>query len=219
VAGDLMSDLTFEITDAHAEPYAAVPTMAFRMRITEADARPIHSVVLRTQIQIEAQRRHYAHAEERRLLELFDTPARWGETLKPMLWTHVTTIVPAFEGVVEIDIPVACTYDFEVTGAKYLHALDDGEIPLLFLFSGTVFARTGNGFAVDQVPWDRESTYRLPVRVWRELMNAYFPGGAWLRLRRDSFDALHRFKADRALPTWDAAIDALLEGAVTKEPA
>lgn len=213
-----MSDLTFEIIDARAEPYAAVPTMAFRMRIVEADARPIHSIVLRTQIQIEAQRRHYAPAEERRLLELFDTPARWGQTLKPMLWTHVTTIVPAFEGVVEIDIPVTCTYDFEVTGAKYLHALDDGEIPLLFLFSGTVFARTGSGFSVDQVPWDRESNYRLPVRVWRELMDAYFPGGAWLRLRRDSFDALHRFKADRALPTWDAAVDALLDAAATREP-
>jgi len=213
-----MSELSFEIVGARAERYAAVPTMIFRLRISEADARPIQSIVLRAQIQIEAQRRHYGPAEESRLLELFDVPARWGQTLKPILWTLTTATVPAFEGVTEIDLPVTCTYDFEVTGAKYLHALDDGEIPLLFLFSGTVFARTGTGFAVDQVPWDREATYRLPVSVWRQMMDHYFPGGAWLRLSRESFDALHRFKADRALPTWDAAVAQLIEGAGMKEP-
>ncbi len=219
MAAERVSDLTFEVVDVRSERYAAVPTMVFRLRITEADARPIQSIVLRAQIQIEAQRRHYAPAEEGRLLELFDVPARWGQTLKPLLWTHATATVPTFEGVVEIDLPVTCTYDFEVTGAKYLHALDDGDIPLLFLFSGSVFARTGTGFAVDQVPWDRESTYRLPVRVWREMMDHYFPGGAWLRLGRGSFDALHRFKADRALPSWDAAVEALLESAALREPA
>ncbi len=214
-----MSDLTFEIIDAHPEPYAAVPTMIFRLRITESDARPIHNVVLRAQIQIEAQRRHYDKAEEVRLFELFDLPVRWGETLKPLLWTHATTVIPAFEGQVEVDVPVPCTYDFEVSGAKYLHALDGGEIPLLFLFSGSVFARTGSGFAVDQVPWDREATYRLPVSTWRAMMDHYFPGSAWLRLRRENFDALQRFKSARALTNWDATVEALLEAATEREPA
>lgn len=214
-----MSDLTFEIIGARAESYAAVPTLAFRLRIVEADARPIHSIVLRAQIQIESQKRRYSHSEEDRLLDLFGEPARWGDTLKPMLWTHATTIVPAFEGQVELDLPVTCTYDFEVAGAKYLHALDDGEIPLLFLFSGSVFARSGSGFTVDQIPWDRESAFRLPVPTWREMMDHYFPGSAWLRLRRDSFDALQRFKADEALHSWDAAIEALIERATAREPA
>lgn len=214
-----MSGLTLDITGARAERYAAVPTLMFRLRIAEPDARPIHTIALRAQVQIETQRRHYTSAEESRLLELFGEPARWGQTLKPMLWTHATMIVPAFEGTVEVDLPVTCTYDFEVAGAKYLHALDDGEIPLVFLFSGTVFARTGTGFAIDQLPWDLESAYRLPVGQWRAMMDHYFPGAAWLRLGRESFDALQRFKADRALPSWDATVEALLEAAAAKEPA
>ena len=38
---------------------------------------------------------------------------------------------PASPASTEVDLPVTCTYDFEVAAAKYLHALDDGEIPLV----------------------------------------------------------------------------------------
>ena len=36
-------------------------------------------------------------------------------------------------------MPVVCTYDFEVVSVKYFSALGDGDIPLTFLFSGTIF--------------------------------------------------------------------------------
>ena len=150
------------------------------------------------------------------MLELFGEPARWGDTLRTIVWTHVSVLVPGFSGRTEVDLPVPCTYDFEVAAAKYFHALEDGEVPLRFLFSGTVFAKGENGFNVHQVPWEKEAAYRLPVRVWRDLMDMYFPGSAWIRLRRDSFDALHQFKGQHALPTWDDAIDALLERAAEK---
>jgi hypothetical protein len=144
---------------------------------------------------------------------LFGEPSRWRETLKPLLWTNTSLVVPAFEGSAEIDLPVTCTYDFEVVAAKYLSALEDGEVPLLFLFSGTVFVKTGHGFQVEQIPWDREAAYRMPVRVWRELMDAYFPGSAWIRVRRETLTALQRFRAGNAASSWDDAIEALMNAA------
>jgi hypothetical protein len=215
-----VSDLRFEIRSARAEPYAAVPTLMLRLAIRDAGRASIHAVGLRIQIQIESQRRHYNVAEEDRLLELFGEPGRWGETLRTMLWTHVAVMVPAFDGEVEIDVPIACSYDFEVAASKYFHALDEGEIPLLLQFSGTVFARTENGFAVDQIGWNQEASFRLPVHVWREMMDLYFPDSGWIRLRRDTLDALHRFRGREVLTTWEETIDVLLKraGADEREP-
>jgi hypothetical protein len=213
-----MSQLTFTILGAQAEPYAAVPTLSFRLRIGEAGGTPVHAVALRCLIQIVPRLRPYSAAEEERLLELFGEPRRWGETLKPLLWTQASLMVPGFADVTEIALPVACTYDFEVTAAKYFQALDDGEIPLLFLFSGTVFTKQGTGFSVQPVPWEKEAAFRLPVRVWREVMDSFFPGTAWIRLRRETFDALHRFKGSRALPTWDDAVEALLGAGAETRP-
>ena len=100
---------------------------------------------------------------------------------------------------------------------KYFHGLEDGEIPFLLLFSGTMFLQGETGFSVEQVPWDKEATYRLPVATWREAMDSIFPDAAWIRLRRDNLDALARFKSRLALPTWDDALEALLAERVTDE--
>ena len=62
-------------------------------------------------------------------------------------------MVPAFTAVTEVDLQVPCTYDLEVASARYLHGLDDGTIPLLMLFSGTVFIATDEGYSVELVPW------------------------------------------------------------------
>jgi hypothetical protein len=213
-----MIALGFEVLGVRAEPYAAVPTLMFRLRITEGTGERIHTIALRCQIQIEPRQRHYGEAEEERLFELYGEAPRWGETLQTLLWTHASLMVQGFTGSCEIDLPVACTYDFEVTAAKYFHALDDGEIPLLMLFSGTAFTRGQTGFSVEPVPWEKEAPFRLPVRVWRELMDHYFPGGAWIRLRRESFDALHHFKGRRALATWDDAVEVLIHEAKRGDP-
>ena len=216
-----MADLSFQIVGARALPYAAVPTLCFSLRVEEATGQSIHAVALRCQIQIQPQRRSHSSAEQGRLLEMFGEPKRWGETLKPIHWAHVDLMLPRFAGALTIDLPMTCTYDFEVTAAKYFSGLDDGEIPLLFLFSGTVFTpgpiSSPAGFMVERVPWEKEAAFRLPVRIWREVMDLYFPDSAWIRLRRESLDALQRFKAERALPTWDDAVAALIEAAAGGE--
>lgn len=208
-----MSELGFTVLGARAEPYAAVPTLVFRLRIADTTGERIQAIALRCQIQIEPRRRPYESSEKELLIELFGEPARWGETLRTILWTHVTAMVPGFQGAKEIDLPVACTYDFEVTAAKYMSALGDGDIPLLLLFSGTVFTPGPTGFSVAPVPWEKEASFALPVKVWRELMDRYFPGSAWIRLSRESFEALGRFKGKRGLPTWEDTVEALLQAA------
>lgn len=208
-----MIDLAFSVVGVRAEAHAAVPTLVFRLQIREAAARPIHNLLLRCQVQIEPRRRRHAPAEQARLTDLFGEPSRWADTLHPLMWTQTTLMVPAFEGSVEVDLPVPCTYDFEVSAAKYLQGLEDGEIPILLFFSGTVFAKAENGFRVELVPWDREAPFRFPVAVWRELMDAYFPGFTWVRLNRETVDALQRFRSRHALTSWDAVVEALLAGA------
>jgi hypothetical protein len=208
-----MTELVFRVVGGRAEPYAAVPTLMFALAIEQRGDEPVESIGLRCQIRIEPQKRRYTGAEEERLLELFGETPRWGDTLKSFLWTHVSTVVPGFTGNTIVALPVPCSYDLEVAAAKYFHALQDGEIPTRFLFSGTVFIRSPAGLRVQQVPWDKEAPYRLPVRVWRELMDQYFPQSGWLRLHRDTLDGLTRVKARRALATWDDVVSALLRDA------
>lgn len=207
-----MPELDFGVVDAEALPFAAAPTMLFKLHIGNAvEGECIHSIMLRTQIRIEPTRRHYDGATETRLLELFGQPRQWGETLRSLLWTHANTIVPAFAGSTVAELPIACSYDFEVAAAKYFYALKDGEVPLLFLFSGTIFyAHDGETLQIAQIPWEKEAPFRLPVRVWKEMMDHYFPNSAWLRVRKDVFDRLYSYKARGALPTWEHALDKLL---------
>jgi hypothetical protein len=208
-----MTSLAFEVVGARSEPHAAAPTIMLRLQIEEADGGRVHALALRCQIRIEPQRRRYSLEEELKLYELFGETPRWGDSLRPFLWTHVSTTIAGFTGATEIDLPVECTYDFEVAGAKYLHALGDGEIPLLLLFSGTVFTRGASGFSAEPVAWDQEASFRLPVAVWRQTMDRYFPKSGWLRVSRETLDRLQGFKARRAVPTWDQAFELLLKEA------
>lgn len=208
-----MSPLAVEVIDARAEPYAAVPTLMFRLRVTATEPDVVHALALRCQIRIEPQRRRYTPDEEERLLELFGPTPHWGQSLRPFLWTHVSSMLPGFTHTTEIDLPVACSYDFEVSATKYFHALEDSDVPLVLLFNGTVFSPGVAGFAAQPVSWNLDAEYRLPVQVWRDLMDLYFPASGWLRVHRDTLDALQRFKSSRALPTWEQAFETLLKEA------
>lgn len=205
-----MTELGFEVLEVVAQQHAASPHLLFRLRISETSGERVHALALRCQLRIEPQRRPYDPAEQAGLTDLFGGPERYGTTLKPFLWTHATAMVPGFQGSTEVDLPVAVTYDFDVTATKYLHALQDGLVPLLLLFSGTVFTRGETGFAVEQLSWSSEAPCRMPVSVWRDLMDHYFPRGGWIRLDRDTLDALVRFRSERGLTSWDETVVQLL---------
>jgi hypothetical protein len=204
-------DLDFRVEGAEVLKFAAVPSLLFKLRIENGEEEPIRSVALNTQIRIAATQRHYDAMEQERLLEVFGQPNRWRNTLRSLLWTHTVLQVPPFSGSTVVDMPVPCTYDLEVIAAKYFYALEDGEVPLEFLFSGTVFyAGEDRRLQVARISWEKEAEFRLPVRLWKEMMERYFPNSAWIRLRKDAFDRLYDYKAHRGLPTWEAVIEALL---------
>ncbi|MFI9550644.1 DUF6084 family protein [Nonomuraea endophytica] len=208
-----MSELDFTCVGAHADRYAVTPGMTLRLRITDSGGEPVDAIALRCQIRIEPHLRRYSAAEAARLADLFGETHRWADTLKPLQFTTLSVMVPGFTGETTIDVPLPCTYDLEVASAKYFNGLEDGVIPLLLLFSGTVFARHEGRMRVRQVPWSKEAPFPLPVEVWRETVDLHFPGSAWLRVRRDTLDALQHFKSTAALPGWDSTLLALLEQA------
>jgi hypothetical protein len=204
-----VTEFSFSCEAARADAYAAGPTLVFRLRLTATPGVRVHAMALRCQIRIEPGRRGYRQAEAEGLSDLFGERARWGSTMLPVQFAHVSIMVPGFTGEAEVDLPVPCTYDLDIASTRYFHALEEGEVPLLMLFSGTAFTGPG-GFRVEPVPWDREASFRLPVEVWREMVEQHFPGCGWLRLPRDTMDALLAYRSGHALPSWDATVRALL---------
>ncbi|MBC3841470.1 hypothetical protein GXW82_17820 [Streptacidiphilus sp. 4-A2] len=207
-----MTEFAFTCTGVRADRYAAGPTLLFRLRITATPGIRVHAIALRCQLRIEPTRRGYQPSEAEGLADLFGERRRWGSSMKPVQFAQVSLVVPGFTGETEVDLPVPCSYDLEVAPNRYFHALGQGEAPLLLLFSGTAF--TGpRGFQVEPVPWDREAECRMPLEVWREMIEQHFPGCGWLRLPRATMDALLAFRSRQALPSWEATVEALLDAA------
>ena len=207
-----MPDLRFAIVSAEPVQNAATPLMAFKLQLTNVPAEEIvHTAALRAQIQLEVTRRKYDSNEQARLQDLFGEPDRWGQTLRNMLWTHTSMVVPRFMGSTMVDLQVPCTFDFNVAATKYFHGVTSGDLPLCFQFSGTVFYQ-GNDQTLQVAPisWDKEAKYRLPVKVWKELMDVYYPNSAWLALQRDTFERLYQYKVREGIPTWEEAIERAL---------
>ncbi len=207
-----MPDLKFMVDGVEPARFAVSPLLNFKLRIENADReQAIQAIALRCQIRIEPTRRQYRQAEQQRLVDIFGQPERWAQTVHSMLWTHTNIVVPAFSGSTQVELPAPCTFDFNVASAKYFHALENGVAPLLLLFSGTVFYAAGDSLLqVDQISWSKEAAFDLPVGVWKQMMDEYYPNTAWLCLSRDVFDRLHQYKMDRGLPTWEQTLESML---------
>ncbi|WZO98775.1 DUF6084 family protein [Isosphaeraceae bacterium EP7] len=211
-----MPELNFEVERAEPVPHAASPLLYLKLKITDVaglEALPIPAVALRCQIRIEPTRRKYVVSEQQRLLDLFGEPARWGQTLRSMLWTHTSLIVPPFTTQTVVDLPVPCTYDFNLAATKYFYALEDGDVPLCLLFSGTIFSAEEEDGPLQATPisWEKEADFRLPVQAWKAMMDHYYPNIAWLCLRQDVFDQLYLFKSRLGLSSWEQALERLLD--------
>jgi hypothetical protein len=209
-----MPDLNFQLEGAHAVPYGVSPLLAFELRVSNSGPEPaIHTVVLRAQIQIEVTRRHYTPEEQAKLLDLFGEPSRWGQTLKNLLWTNAIVVVPGFERETIVELQVPCTFDFNVAATKYFHGLSEGDLPLNFLFSGTVFyADSSEQLQVSPISWEKEAKFKLPLKTWKDLIDHYYPNSAWLYLRRDVFDRLYQYKVRHGILSWEQVIERVLAG-------
>jgi hypothetical protein len=203
-----MPELKFEVQGATATPFAAAPTLGFQLQVSNRGSESIQAVILRCQVQIEPARRRYTAQEQERLLDLFGEISRWGQTLRTILWTHASVAVPAFTGNTVCDLPVPCTFDFNVAATKYFYGLEDGTVPLCLQFSGTIFYLNETGsLQASPISWNAEAKFELPVKTWKEMIELYYPDTAWVCLRRDVFDRLYRYKVENMIPTWEEAVE------------
>jgi len=206
-----MPELDFQIVEVEAASRGLTPLLHFKLKVTTPATEPIQALILNAQIQIQSPQRSYTDAEKKRLVELFGTPERWGQTLQNRLWAHANTTTGSFTRETETILPVPCSYDLNLASAKFFYALDSGDVPLLFLFSGSVFYSTPEGrLQVERVSWNKECTCALPVRTWKDLMEQHYPNSGWLYLQRETFDRLCEFKRRHGLPTWERAMDQML---------
>lgn len=215
-----MPDLSFDILAANPVRDMITPALAFELRVTNRFAEQrIQAILLRCQIQIEVARRRYSAGEQDNLRELFDDPSRWGDTLRPMTWVNTTTNVPAFSGSTVCPIIVPCAFDFAAATAKYFYGIKEGEIPLTFLFSGSVFYDAAQGvLQVEPISWNKEARFRLPVQTWKNLMDVHYPNAVCLNLRRDIVEDLYRFKMSQGFATFEEAIQRMLAIAGKERP-
>lgn len=205
-----MPDLHFQVEDVAPTPNAAVPQLSFKVCVTNSEPEPIHSIALRVQVQIEPARRRYTSAEQQHLKELFGEPERWSSSVHPLLWTNANLTVSSFTGNTTIELPVPCTFDFNVAVTKYIYGLENGELPVTLLFSGTIFYAGCAGMQIAQIPWERDATCRLPITVWRQMMDLHYSNVAWLCLRRDIFDRIAEYKARHSIATWEQTLERML---------
>jgi Family of unknown function (DUF6084) len=210
--GGRVPELGFCVRQAHPLAHAAAPTIRFDLEVESLSGHAVRSVLLNVQIQIAARRRPYDPRAQARLIELFGTAERWGSTLSTLPWLRTTVLVPAFSGSAKVELDVPCTYDLEVKASRYLNALDDGTVPLELLFNGSVFyAGDGGALQTAMIGWDKEALFDMPVEVWREMMNQHFPGSAWLRIGRDTYERLNDHRSRHQHASWEETFEALLD--------
>ena len=203
--------LEFAVVGAEPVEHAASPGVRFHLRVEEPEGRDIYAVALSSQIHIDPARRAYDDEERRRLVELFGPRERWGSTTRSFQWARVESLVPSFTGSTDFAIEVPCSYDLEVTSAKFFDSLGDGDVPLSFHFNGTVlYCGADDRLQVVLVPWSCSARWRMPVEVWRRTIAAHYPGGGWIRLQRETLEALSERKAELGLHSFDDTVRGLL---------
>jgi len=205
-------DLEFAVLGARPVKYAAAPMLTLDLQISETGGREVYMVALTIQLMIDPARRRYDDATRERLVELFGPPERWAVTTRSLVWSRLDVLVPAFTGSTTVSVPISCHYDLELSAAKYLHSLPDGEAPLALHFNGMIYYPGENGgLQIVLIPWSKSIDFRMPVSVWRETIERYYPGTAWITVRTDTFEALQREKLARGLATLDECVSALLK--------
>ena len=149
-----------------------------RLRIEGVGAAPVRSILLDVQIQIAARRRSYDGVEAPSGCSSCSEPRSAGATtLRTLPWTRTTLVVPPSQAPPRSSLELVCTYDLEVTAARYLHALrDEGECRSSSCSAARCSTPAASGqLQTARIAWDREAEYGLPVAVWREAMDRHFP--------------------------------------------
>jgi hypothetical protein len=163
-----MPDLLFKVASAEPADSAGAAQLCLRLAITNRCAgEHVHSIALTVQLQIEPARRRYTDAEKLALDDLFGEPSRWPTTVRPLYWTTLTVTVPAFVGATEFELCIPSVLEPGFAAARYINALQTGEVPVLLLFSGRVLYLTATSLQMFPIPWSQEAPCRVPLHLMK----------------------------------------------------
>lgn len=218
VERDYGPEMTFEVLGAAHEPFAAQPTLRFELSASEPTDRPIYAISLTAQINFDPARRGYDNKTREDLFELFGSPERWPSTTRSFLWCHATALVHSFTGATTFALQVPCTADLEMVASRYIEALPDGDVPLSFHFTGRVlYAGAERRVQVVHLAWSTSAQYRMPVKVWKDMIKHHHGESRFALLHDDTLDDLLKYKRERGLHSLDACVLDLLERVPAEE--
>jgi hypothetical protein len=208
-----MIDLDFAVENVVIARNSAIPTLMFRLRISNSEPdTPVENVMLQAQLRIEATHRSYTPSERERLIDLFGSAEDWDRSLRSVMWTNASVLVPAFAETCTVELPVPCSYDFDLAATKFFHGVETGDVPLILLFSGAIFFRNDEGeLQIGQVAHHKEATYRLPAPVWQRTMDECHHRSVWLRVDRELFEEIYRFKRERHIASYNEVLWRLVD--------
>jgi hypothetical protein len=202
-----MPELGFAVRSAEAARFAAAPRISLELEI--AASAPVRALLLRCQVRIAVSRRAYADSENARLIELFGDRSRSNPGL---LWAELVTNVSEFDSEARIELGLPVSHHVDTAMAKYLRALDSGVVPLVLLFSGSIFHAPAPGtLSVSPIPWSKEAQFSLPRALVRQALELHDPDSEPIPLERELIRRLDAFRIERNLASIDRAIEALLD--------
>jgi len=204
---------SFSVSGARTSRLAAAPTLIFDLEVADPSEREVFTIALAVQIAIEPAQRRYDPETRERLVELLGDPARVGAPTRTLPWAEVDVLVRPFRGATSVAVPVPCAYDLEIAASNYFRSLADGEVPLVFHFNGSVYYAGDDGqMQIVQISWEESSSYRLPISIWQAMIDTYYPDRGWVPAGSATIERLRRFKLERGLPSYDVALQRLLDG-------
>jgi hypothetical protein len=204
---------SFSVTGARPAFLAATPTLAFDLEVSEPSGRQIFTIALAVQIAIEPAQRRYDPATRQRLIELLGDPRRVGSPTRTVPWAQVDVLVKPFAGSASVEVPVPCNYDLEIAATNYFRSVADGEVPLVFHFNGSVYYEDAGGrMQIVQISWEESADFRMPVAAWRQAVSAHYPNRGWIPAGEETIERLRQFKLELGLPSYEAALERLLDG-------
>lgn len=202
---------SFTVLGVDVQKVASGPSLKFTMGVNETTGKEIFTIALMVQIHIDPAQRKFDAETKQKLFELFGEPSRWATTTRSFLWSQIFVLVPSFIGATTFDVPVLSNFDLELAATKFFYSLPDGEIPMTFHFSGSIYYKEDDGrIQIVQVPWSCSAQFRLPVERWRAMVDFYYPNTGWIAMQRQTLDKLLEYKAKEGLSTFDACISKLL---------
>ena len=188
---------------------AALP----RPRSTEARGGASSRSRSRALITIEPAKRAYDDATASAWSSSSASPSAGRRRPRSFRWAQADALVPAFDGRDRVRAracPAPTTSSSPPPSTST--GSPDGEAPLRFHFNGTVFYEADDGrMQIVQVPWDRSAALRDAGRGLAgddRRRTTRTAAGCRCTPRRSS--GCERLKAERGLPTFDAAVDELL---------